>query len=556
MFSRRLWVASWKGAVLVALLLLVNVLATHSDLLAYTPQSPEVLAMRRKAVAYLEKSESHRQLGGNCLVAMAIHKELSQDQHPKVLEAIEACREFSADKSRTLKGPDVYSVGIAIIFLCGIDPVRYHTEIGDLLAILESLRKPNIGAWGYPEKGSSHANSCDTSMTQYGVLCYWAAHEAGFQIDFDVAAACCNWLLRTQDPSGAWSYQGKVSGSETTRITQDKFEIRHSMAAAGLSSVYIMADLLSLVPKPRPKKVRTSSGAVRPVEQNKQDEQDTPDRKPRTNMVSKERVSAAMKLGDKWFVGEGFAINGKTPALHYYMYALERYQSFREKVTGEEQPDWYDAGVNHLIGTQRPDGSWSGKHAQQVDTSFAVLFLLRSTQKTIKGGQPQTGFLISGHRIPRDTTNMFVKNGRLEAPSRKKATDEVLAMLLRTDESELRSSFDLLEELELSRDPGQRAAQIAKLRRLLRAGEYEKRLVAIKTFTSTRDLDQVPALIYALSDPDFEIKKMARDGLRFMSRKFYGYGLVDEPDKEQEKAAILNWQKWYLSIKPDAEFWN
>ena len=555
MFSRRLRVASWKGAALVALLLLVNVLATHSDLLAYTSQSPDVLAMRRKAVDYLEKSESHDFLGGNCLVAMAIHKELSQDQHPKILEAIEACRKFSADKTRKLKGPDVYSVGIAIIFLCGLDPVKYRTEIEDLLVILESLRKPNIGAWGYPEKGHTHANNCDTSMTQYGVLCYWAAHEAGFQIEFDAAAACCNWLLRTQDPSGAWSYQGKDSGSEQKRIAQNRLDIRHSMAAAGLSSVYIMADLLSLVSKPRSKKVRTGSGAVRPVEQNKLDEQDAPNRNPRTNRVSTEAVRAAMALGDRWF-DNNFAINEKTHALHYYMYALERYQSFREKVTGDEQGDWYDAGVTHLAGTQREDGTWLGTHGFQVDTSFAVLFLLRSTQKTIKAGQPQTGFLISGHRIPRDTTNMFVRNGRLEAPSRKKATDEVLAMLLRTDESEFRSSFDLLEELELSQDPEQRAAQIAKLRRLLRAGEYEKRLVAIKTFTSTRDLDQVPALIYALSDPDFEIKRTARDGLRFMSRKFYGYGLVDEPDKEQEKAAILSWKKWYFSIKPDAEFWN
>lgn len=553
MFSRRLWYAAWKRAILVVLLPLANVLTTHSDLLAYTPQSPEVLTMRRKAVAYLEKCESYNLLGGNCLVAMAIHKELSQDQHPKVLEAIEACRQFSADKSRKLKGPDVYSVGIAIIFLCGLDPAMYRTEIEDLLAILESLRKPNIGAWGYP--GGQHVNSCDTSMTQYGVLCYWAAHEAGFQIEFDAAAACCNWLLRTQDPSGAWSYQGKDSGSEKNRIAQNQYEIRHSMAAAGLSSVYIMADLLSLVPKPRPQKVRTGSGAVRPVEQNKLDEQDTPNRNPRTNGVSAEAVRAAMALGDRWF-DNNFAINEKTPALHYYMYALERYQSFREKVTGEEQLDWYDAGVTHLVGTQKEDGSWSGKYAQQVDTSFAVLFLLRSTQKTIKGGQPQTGFLISGHRIPRDTTNMFVRNGRIEAPSRKKATDEVLAMLLRTDESELRSSFDLLEELELSQNPEQRATQIAKLQRLLRAGEQEKRLIAIKTFTSTRDLDQIPALIYALSDPDFEIKRLARDGLRFMSRKFYGYGLVDEPDEGQEQAAILNWKKWYLSIKPDAEFWN
>ena len=545
MFSRRLWYASWKRAILVVLLPLANVLTTHSDLVAYTPQSPEVLTIRRKAVDYLQEHGNHRLLGGKCLIAMAIHKELNQDEHPKVLEAVQACQDFSAAEAQNPRNETVYSVGLAIIFLCGLDPTKYRTEIEDLLETLDSLQKP-FGAWGYPT--GRFLNNGDTSMTQYGVLCYWAAHEAGFDISFDAASACCNWLIRTQDPSGAWGYQGKDSGSEQARIPQT--DVRHSMAAAGLSSAYIMADLLNMGPKTRQRRVGAGPVSVRPAEQ------DTPGGKPLTNTVASDTLRQTMANGDRWFDKNNFEINADTHALHYYMYALERYKSFREKVTGDTQVDWYNAGVTHLSATQRPDGSWLGQHAATVDTSFAVLFLLRSTQKTIKAGQPFKGFLISGHRIPRDTTNMFVEKGRLVSPTRKRATDEVLAMLLRTDESELRSSFDLLEELELSRDPEQRAAQIAKLQRLLRAGEQEKRLIAIKTFTSTRDLDQIPALIYALSDPDFEIKRLARDGLRFMSRKFYGYGLADEPDEGQEQAAILNWKKWYLSLKPDAEFWN
>ena len=80
----------------------------------------------------------------------------------------------------------------------------------------------------------------------------------------------------------------------------------------------------------------------------------------------------------------------------------------------------------------------------------------------------------------------------------------------------------------------------------------------------------MPLLIYALTDPDWRVVKEARDGLRFFSRKFRGFGLDYMPrispqaTKAQREQAMTNWHNaqlkaqqewkaWYLSVRPDGE---
>ena len=57
-----------------------------------------------------------------------------------------------------------------------------------------------------------------------------------------------------------------------------------------------------------------------------------------------------------------------------------------------------------------------------------------------------------------------------------------------------------------------------------------------------------------MSDPDLRIVRAADKGLAFISRKFGGVGLRDEPSGEEAKAAIAAWKAWYVSIRPNAEF--
>jgi HEAT repeat protein len=92
------------------------------------------------------------------------------------------------------------------------------------------------------------------------------------------------------------------------------------------------------------------------------------------------------------------------------------------------------------------------------------------------------------------------------------------------------------------------------MRRLAHAESFAVRMTAVKTLASIRELDNVPTLIYALSDPDLRVMKTARDGLRFSSRKLGGFGLRDEPTPKERSEAIKAWKQWYLAIRPEAFF--
>ena len=69
---------------------------------------------------------------------------------------------------------------------------------------------------------------------------------------------------------------------------------------------------------------------------------------------------------------------------------------------------------------------------------------------------------------------------------------------------------------------------------------------------TTGNLDYVPTLLYALTDPDTRVVLEARNELRFISRNFDGIGPPDDFTDEQRFQAIAAWKKWYKSIRPAA----
>jgi hypothetical protein len=199
--------------------------------------------------------------------------------------------------------------------------------------------------------------------------------------------------------------------------------------------------------------------------------------------------------------------------------------------------------------TQDDDGSWSSKgtHGSStvLDTSFAVLFLTRSTKKSIKAAEK--GTLISGKSLPKDLTQIrLTDKGQVVDETETPAIENLLAML-----EEGGGIDEIPNELELASDPEVRAAQISRLRRLAINGSYQARLAAVKTIGHDRSLENVPVLIFALSDPDWRIQKAARDGLRFISRRFDGYGMPEKPERQQWLAAQKKWKEWYLRVRPD-----
>ena len=387
-------------------------LASPRCALAVTPDSPDVKAVIKKALKYLETAESAH-LGGKCLVAMAFLKDGADENHPRVVAAVEACRAVAAGDAASIN-TDIYSNGIAIIFLCTLNPSKYNPEIVKYRDALEGKQKSH-GGWGYPDKPSG-----DTSMTQYGLLAFWEMSAVGIPINIEAVEKVADWLIRTQDPNGNWGYQGIEANAleKLALVKQDTTGL--GMTAAGLGSTYMAANLLGFtdffadVDATLPAAIRAlkkgqNKGIV-------------------TNKVDPKLLKLAQGRGRSWLL-KNYKIDppGFT---HYYMYALERCNSFIEASVGRpvKEPTWYNDGFEFLKRTQLRDGSWKGTEGlDAVNTAFGALFLLRSTKKAIERSKSfGDGSLLAGRGLPTGVKQVRVRGGQIAPKQVDTGTKELI----------------------------------------------------------------------------------------------------------------------------------
>jgi len=525
--------------------------ACSSVALAYKRSSPEVKALIDRAMPYLEEASDDRP-GGMAVVGLALIKNKAPFDHPKVVEAVKAIQASLTSPSETgALEMDVYSNGLCLIFFVTLDPTTYSREIQILMRSLVAKQKPH-GGWGYPDSQLG-----DSSMTQYGVLSTWEAQQAGYKMPFRSIEAVCDWLIRSQDPSGAWGYQGKASPTYQL-IRQDG--VRHSMTAAALGSTYICADLLGLTPEPKAR----DEGVPSALQELTQREPAAVARKrqPVQTSIDIGLLRAAQQRGDAW-IEKNFKIEQPEHTL-YYMYALERYCSFRELAEGRanydpdkvEGPAWYNAGVDYLRKTQGADGTWNTGCGKPVDTGFGVLFLLRSTHGRIAAVEGfGSGLLVAGQGLPEDG-DILVQGDRVVQQTSQNAFDQLRGALDRDDSNAeaLAAAAERISQL----GPKESQLLVSEYRKRIDAlrsdPDPDRRAAAVKVLGYSDDMDNVPLLILALDDPDLEVVRTARDGLRRISRKPNGFGLSDDPSDIDRARAIEKWKAWYLSLRPDAEF--
>jgi hypothetical protein len=521
---------------------------------AVTPDSPEVRQLIEAGLAAIEKSgaqsDDHyaERLGAKCIVALAFLKAGKPD-HPRIDTAVQAIRSAMTSGEKI----DVYSNGIVIVFLCELSPERYRREIQWYLDLLHKRQKEH-GGWGYDGNSSEGYDlpTGDTSQTQYASLGYWSAYRHGFAIQPESLERLTQWILRTQDPEGAWGYQGTLAQS-SQRVRQDQPSC--SMLAAGMSSVLICADLLDAVPAG----LDSGSGwtaedmlledlppALKAAREN--DANRPPPVKIHTGKINQSEIFESIDLARGWMAAHYAMDIGKY--MCYYLYATERYQSFYELLEGtaDEEPKWYNDGYEVLRLKQRPDGGWNSACGVSVDTAFAVLFLLRSTQKSIQSTLGE-GTLVGGRGIPANVARARLRGNQVVVEQVQTKLDEMLAMIDDADQSRLD---------ELARDPtnlvigkvDEKSAR--RLQQLVRGGEPAVRLLSVRALGRSGNLDYVPTLIYALTDPDRDVVLEARDALEFVSRRFNGFGPPDGFTDKQRFDAVEAWKNWYRSLRPGA----
>ena len=127
-----------------------------------------------------------------------------------------------------------------------------------------------------------------------------------------------------------------------------------------------------------------------------------------------------------------------------------------------------------------------------------------------------------------------------------------------------------------NQDDKSRAAVQGFLRQMVGDRNFYRRLIAVRFLAGEQDMDNVPGLIYAVSDPDFRIAFEAHQGLRLISRKIDSMKLskttienarrkpsqlAKDPGIEASMRAEFNsmekrWSEWFLKIRPDAQLYK
>ncbi|MFO0870724.1 MAG: HEAT repeat domain-containing protein [Pirellulales bacterium] len=511
---------------------------------AYTPNSPEVRDMVRRAMAFLETAH-HEELGGDCLIALVFVKDGKGDNHPQVARAVQRVQAAIQAGAVTDKGTQaMYSAGLAFIFLTELDPVKYRREIDYIFNVIIKRQQAG-GGWSYPNYPSG-----DTSQTQYAVLSLWTAKNAGIPVPIEAAERVAGWLMRTQDPSGGYGYQGMDSGMGRS----GQSGITLSLTAAGLGSLYIAADVMGLISGAQAPESTGLPPALRLVTAEGAGPKKAETRSTKMNLGM---IRQTWAEGNRFF-DKNYSMGGSHAYQLYYMYALERYMSFRETVEGtdEKEPRWYNEGVELLLRSQKGDGSFAvpSIHDPQTDTCFGVLFLTRSTKKAIAKNVAGDGTLTGGKGLKGNMANARVKEGKIIAPPEKGAVDDLMSILDDPRNPDVDALAEFPEGWLSDLTPEKLAPQLDRLRRLVHAEKFEVRLVAVRALGRSGDYDSIPSLIYALTDPDVRVVRAANDGLRFICRKLDGYSLPDKYTEQDRQGLIKRWKDWYRSVHPAAIF--
>lgn len=495
--------------------------------------------MVNRGLAYLEQNSSSDAYaaGGGALAGYAVLKITGDPEHPRVKQGVQA----SLGIIRKAVGGStdthiVYDAGVACLLLSAVNPEVYRRELEAARDWFVRIQKSH-GGHGYLEGNRSTG---DTSQVQYVMLATWSMHNAGIRTPVSSTEASIRYLLATQDPSGSWGYQGVIANSNLVAQSQ----VSRSLGTAGICALLLACDELKLFGA----RNKDEDGIPKAFERIDNIVRSKNDPKP---TIKRDQVQAAI---DRAFTYQDRAAPQGQEWYYYWRYGQERYESLREVVNGkqEKSPAWYNQGVEEFMRTQSPDGSWKNGMAAtpHIDTCFALLFLIRSTQKAI--GKLDEGVTFGGYELPKDVSSIRMVGDKIV--SNKDTSVENLLSLME-DEKNYVGEGMLANNMALSKDPAERTQQVARLSRLLDSQNAVARRLSARLLGRSEDLSVVPDLIYALSDEDPFVPKLAEESLRLLSRRLDTVYIREANPKDQQRsAAISYWKNWYLGIKPDFVF--
>ena len=281
--------------------------------------------------------------GPGSLIVYALLESGVNPQEPRMVKALNWLATIETDRT--------YTLGIRCqVWLAANRGTagKYRKNLkADVQMLIKSTKD---GSYGYGCKGKGQSSG-DHSNSQYGLLGVWAGaldHLEGIPPSYWLKVF--NHWVDNQMPDGGWPYghwSGPKDGQEAPAST-------HTMTVAGIASIFVCLD-------------NRFFAAYR-------------DCKARG-------IPLPLKRGLRWLddhfaAGKGWS--GGWP--YYYMYGLERVGlASGYKYFGNV--DWYKSGAKRLLARQGGGGNWGSS----VDTSFALLFLIRGRRSVLFNKLQRTG---------------------------------------------------------------------------------------------------------------------------------------------------------------------
>ena len=463
------------------------------------------------------------------------------EEHPQIQVAVEACKQAATPNADQINTP-IYDLGIAIIFLCNLDPSKYQAEIQKLLDALDHVQKPH-GGWGYAGKETG-----DTSMTQYGALSSWEAVKAGFVVPRESVEGMTDWIIRTQDPTGGWGYQGKLpENSGSARVKQDRTTL--CLTTAALGSSYAAADLLGFIAPPPKNDDPNIPSVLIPVKN------ELAPAKAEGGNIDPKLLKERQKDGQSWFAKNNE--NYPKSWTYYYLYALERFESFREYERGNfsKDPAWYNKAVGYLKQHQAEDGSWASKPDMVVpDTAFASLFLMRSMKKSIERAIAfGAGRMNGGQRLPDNLVGAKLRENRLVNPLTDTDAVTALAIIRNPEHPQFLRAVESVAEfaklLKSAKVNGGHSAQ-EELLNLYETVPTPSRILILRIIGQMDELKHTPVLIAAIEDENLHVRREAYENLQRLTKRLSPLS-PDVLNSAAERAKLIeDWTTWYERLAP------
>ena len=436
----------------------------------------------------------------------------------------------------------------------------------------------------------------DNSNTQFGVLGIWVARKYGVSVE-SALDLIEKRFVNSQMSTGGWPYAGSLKAGSP------------SMTCAGLLG-------LATAIGRREERMRSEAAKVDASPKNGlgPPTQLAPDEKTTTPKALPDALDKAVQKGlasvgsalasttDGMGRGKGtrFLLNGGSLGDRdlYFLWSVERVGVIYglNKIGGI---DWYEVGAEELVAAQNISGSWGrGGRGAEVDTAFAILFLVRSNPALELSNSLQRGFSTAELRsgpapgspkgpdstpsatatkptAPAEQTESRRPGVIVIRPSGSKDEDpKVLAgelvkamglewdsvlKKIRDDKGTANTQALLLaighlegDRLALAREAlaerlGRMTAET--LRTMVKSQETELRRAAVLAMAMKDDKSHIPDLIAAILDDEDLVVRAAKAGLKSLTGQ--DFGPPSPSTGSERKAAAAAWKEWLqLQKKP------